>query len=122
MKTKIKIKFDCQNPDAKYGATSVGVSEIPTEAATLALASAWRFIMNGNNTHKIDLEDTKEILEEFYTTEQLSEVLLDILEGKGEDIFSDHGTSSETQIEILETSTEETGGVLTEYYENEFYD
>ena len=121
MKTKIKIKFDCQNPDAAYGATSVGVSEIPTEAATLALASAWDFILNGNNDN-VDLEDCKEILEEFYTPEQLSEVLLDILEGKGEDIFSDHGTSSETQIEILETSTEETGGVLTEYYENEFYD
>lgn len=117
-KTKITISFNSQNPDVKYGAEVMGISENPTHAAIFALASGWNFVL-GSEEEIHTIKKSYEILDSIYMDEsQYMKQIYDIQSGKIErDIFGDHGTSSEASVnvEITEEDLQEGGKVLSSY-------
>jgi hypothetical protein len=116
-KFKATIEFDSSNPDAKYGATVIGVGNSPLEAAEFALAAAWSYATEGNTEGIKDSKQAYEILKGIYSDEELREIVNRAATGDiDSDIFGDHGTESDAWCEVDGTNGGENGGYVTHSY------
>ena len=66
MKHIIKISFKVKNPDATWGADSIGVGESLKEAATFALAAAQIYNYSSDRIKVTSLEEANKILYDLY--------------------------------------------------------
>jgi len=121
-KTKVTIEFESENPDSKYGATAVGISSDPSEAATFALAAAYNFIINAEN-EVLDLEEaTSMVMDNFMRDSDAHRAIMNLSKGTiKSDIFSDHGTESNASASVQRVGEGIDGGYIVDDYSEEFY-